>query len=502
MRIFYYMTRIIVLFALSISAQENINYEIISSIKIETIERSQIMETVGYLTDVCGPRLTNSPNYIKASEYCVQKLQEWGAEADLEPWGTFGSGWYTERFNIEMLEPDYMRINAYPKAWSQSTKGTITGEPILVEIDSEEDFDNYRGKLQDAIIMLGKPNLKPNPHFEADASRISDEELQEAEQLFTTEPYKKPKSAQLVNDKYEFFAEQGVQLALYPTQFDHGIVGTSGKYIRTKYSMLYVSNEHYGRLYRLMQRGIPVKLAVSIQNIFNEDSIANNVIAEIPGEDNKLKDEIVMLGAHLDSWAGGTGATDNAASCAVMMEVIRILKAIEIKPRRTIRLALWSGEEQGLLGSKAYVKKHFGDKETMQLLPSHKKLSVYFNLDNGAGKIRGVFLQDNERARPIFTSLLQPFAYLGANTITIYNTFRTDHHSFDEIGLPGFQFIQDPIEYGTRTHHTNMDVYEALLEDDLKQATMVIASMVYHSAMRDKMFPRKELPKIIKDEKP
>jgi carboxypeptidase Q len=254
--------------------------------------------------------------------------------------------------------------------------------------------------------------------------------------------------------------------------------------------------EDYLMLCRLAKSGIPVKLDVDVQTAFNAtDAKAYNVIAEIPGTDPKLKSEIVMLGAHLDSWQGATGATDNAAGSAVMLEAIRILKALNVKPKRTIRIALWSGEEQGLLGSRGYVKTHFADPAVMELKPEHEKLSGYFNIDNGTGKVRGIYLQGNEKVKDIFAAWFEPFKDLGAGTITVSNTGGTEHQAFDAVGLPGFQFIQDPIEYDTRTHHTNMDSYDHLISSDLKQIATIVAAFVYNTAQRDEKLPRKDLPK-------
>jgi Zn-dependent M28 family amino/carboxypeptidase len=245
---------------------------------------------------------------------------------------------------------------------------------------------------------------------------------------------------------------------------------------------------------RLLDANVEVEVELDTKTKFLDDSTGYNVVAEIPGTDRKLKAELVMLGGHLDSWHAATGATDNAAGTAVMMEAVRILQAIGLKPRRTIRIALWGSEEQGLFGSKNYVKKHFGDPEDMRLLPDHAKLSAYYNVDNGTGKIRGVYLQENSDTQPIFEAWLKPFHDMGATTVTMRNTGGTDHLSFDAVGLPGFQFIQDEIDYNTRTHHTNMDTYERLQEGDLKQAAVIVASFVYHTAMRDEKLPRKTLP--------
>ncbi len=262
--------------------------------------------------------------------------------------------------------------------------------------------------------------------------------------------------------------------------------------------------EHYDRIVRLIEKKTPVTLQFDIENrMESEEKDSFNVTAEISGNGKTdKKDEVVMLGAHLDSWTGGTGATDNAAGCAVTMEAMRILRSLKLDMPRTVRIALWTGEEQGLLGSKAYVKEHFADRETMAVKPEHARLSGYFNLDNGTGKIRGVYLQDNDMMRPVFEAWLAPFKDLGASTVTIRKTGGTDHLSFDAVGLPGFQFIQDPVEYGTRTHHSNMDLYDRLQQPDLMQAAAIMASVVYHAATRDQMLPRKELPKPEPKKKP
>jgi Zn-dependent M28 family amino/carboxypeptidase len=252
--------------------------------------------------------------------------------------------------------------------------------------------------------------------------------------------------------------------------------------------------EHYGRLWRLLDKKIPVTLTMDIDNRFyDQDQNAFNIVGELPGTDKA--DEIVMLGAHFDSWHTGTGATDNAAGSAVMLEAIRILKTSGVKLRRTVRIGLWGGEEQGLLGSKAYVKEHFGDPETMQLKPEHAKIAGYFNVDNGTGLIRGVYLQGNEAVAPIFMAWMTPFKNLGMDTLTIRNTGGTDHLSYDDVGLPGFQFVQDEIEYDTRTHHSNMDVYERIQSQDMMRNAVVVASFVYNTANRDEKLPRKPLPK-------
>ncbi len=489
-------------------SQEAVDLQMISKIKLEGFENSQISETMSYLTDVHGPRLTNSPNYWAASQWCVDKLTEWGlTNAQLESWGVFGRGWAVERFTIVATAPQFMSIIAYPKAWTPGTNGMVTGAPVLVEIKSEEDMEKYRGKLAGAIIMAGEPR-EAETHFEADARRYSEEEL--AKLLAAPAPGEREswverraefRSRRALQEKLiKFFREEGVAVVLEPSEREHGTIrvhrgGSHKTGAEAGVPALTVAVEHYARIARLLEKNIPVQLEINIQTkFFEDDSLGYNVIAEIPGVDKKLKNEIVMLGGHLDSWHSGTGATDNAAGCAVALEAVRILKAVDAKPRRTIRIALWGGEEQGLLGSHGYVKNHFGDRATMALKPDHANFSAYFNLDNGTGKIRGIYLQGNDAVRPIFEAYFKPFHDLGAATVTIRNTGGTDHLAFDAVGLPGFQFIQDPIDYGTRTHHTNMDVFDHIQKGDLMQAAVIMASFVYHTAMREEKLPRKPLP--------
>jgi hypothetical protein len=501
----------LIMFAIVCSgyAQESVDLMMISKIKSEGFDNSQIMDIASYLTDVHGPRLTNSPNYWKASQWCVDQLTEWGlANAQLEPWGPFGRGWEVERFSMVVTEPQFMSIIAYPKAWTPGTDGVVSGNPVQVKIESEEDLNNYRGKLAGAIVLAGEPR-EAETHFEADAKRFSDEELSkliEAPEPDAQSPWaarrEEFRRRRALREKVNrFLKSEGVAVVLEPSEREHGTIRVhrSGSFqigVDTGPPALVVSAEQYARLARLLDKDIPVKLEISIQARFlDDDSLGYNVIAEIPGIDKKLKTEVVMLGGHLDSWHSGTGATDNAAGCAVAMEAVRILKAVGARPRRTIRIALWGGEEQGLLGSHGYVKNHFGDRATMALKPAHGDLSAYFNLDNGSGKIRGIYLQGNDAVRPIFEAWLRPFHDLDAATVTIRTTGGTDHLAFDAVGLPGFQFIQDPLDYDTRTHHTNMDVYDHLQKGDLMQASVIMASFVYHAAMRDEKLPRKIPPK-------
>jgi hypothetical protein len=466
------------------------------------------METISYLTDVYGPRLSGSPEYKEAANWAINRLKEWGIKnAKLEEWGTFGRGWSMEHISAAMTSPRYMPLIAYPTAWTKSTDGELSGSPILLEIDSEEQLEAYNDSLSGAIVMLGKPR-KWEPKFEAEAKRHSEERL--AEIASAPEPGKKSPWAdrrkewmakRALNRKIQqFLKNKNVGVVLRASEREHGTIRA---YSRGGYKMneepgvpsILISNEQYGRIYRILEKKILVTLKVNVQNkIFEDDTLGYNLIAELPGTDGSLDDEVVMLGGHLDSWHAGTGATDNAASCAVAMEAVRILKKIGVKPRRTIRLALWGGEEQGYLGSRGYLAKHYGDTKTMELKEAHEDFSVYFNLDNGAGKIRGIYLQKNDAARPIFEAWLKPFHDMGATVVTIRNTSGTDHIPFNELGLPGFQFIQDPIDYMPRTHHTNMDVYEHVIAGDVMQASMIMATFVYHAAMRDEKIPRKPLP--------
>ena len=504
----YALMMIFTLFGIAHAQEEPVDHQTIARIKIEGFQKSQVMETLRYLTDVAGPRLTGSPNLKHAGEWARDSMAEWGLQnAKLEPWGEFGRGWTVERFSVEMLEPQYQNLLAYPKAWTPGTGGTVKGTPVFTDISTTADFEKYRGKLKGKIVMNRKP-IEPDPHFTPDATRNTPEVL--AERARAIESGEQSSYAERQNRRSRFretaramryfFKDEGVAAYIEPSSRDHGVlrVGSHGPYQvdeEDTYPAFVMAKEHYGRILRLMDRNIQVKLELNLKTKFHDDDTkAYNVIAEIQGADPQLKDEIVMLGGHLDSWHSGTGATDNAAGCAAMMEAVRILQSIGVKPRRTIRIALWSGEEQGLLGSVNYVKNHFADLMTMQLKEEHEKFSGYFNMDNGTGKIRGIYLQGNEAVRPIFEAYLKPFHYLDATTVTTNNTGGTDHLSFHSVGLPGFQFIQDPIEYRTRTHHTNVDVSEYVVENDLKQAAVIIATFVYHTAMRDNKLPRMQLP--------
>jgi hypothetical protein len=533
----------------------------IERIRDEGLNRSQVMTTLSYLTDVIGPRLTGSPELRRANDWTRDRFTAWGlTNAQAELWGTFGRGWSLKRFSAQVIAPQSIPLIAYPKAWSPGLGAQpLTAEVVHVDIKKPEDFAQFRGKLRGKVVLDG-PLQDLKMRFEPLAFRRHEtnllalanatEGVSVSFRPTTTNLLSTPEqraAIALLPRRYQFFAEEGVAVLLQPSRAgEAGTLFTQGATVYeprrtnttdtaaadTKSSstnstrsvspwntncppitpQITVAAEHYNRLVRMTQQGEKLRVAVELQADYHtKDLTAANTVAEIPGTD--LADELVMLGAHLDSWQSGTGTTDNATGCAVVMEAVRILQALGLKPRRTIRVALWTGEEQGLLGSKAYVTKHFGSTvtstnsapasgksgasrpvTTIAKKPGYDKLSAYFNLDNGTGKIRGIYLQGNEAARPLFRSWLVPFRDLGAETVSYASTGATDHVPFDAIGLPGFQFIQDDIEYWTRTHHANMDVFDRAVADDLKQASVIMAAFVYQAAMRDEKIPRKPAP--------
>jgi len=582
---------------------ESVDVDMVKRIREEGLERSKVMESISYLTDVYGPRLTGSPLTRIAGEWTKDKLTEWGLEnAHLESWGPFGRGWTLEGSSVNLIEPHFTSLIAYPKAWTPSTPKTIRGEPIYLDATTPEELEKFRGKLGRAIVLISPPR-EVKAWFDPPATRQTDATLLGLANADVSSPRRRrpdssaaavspsspaspaspeqpsnatpastdsgaspasnpaaavasatdaaPASRQvgprgpqsLQNDKWQLAYDEGAAVVLEPGRGDGGTVFVASATLPrradparddrspseggnpfsrgprpwatdppTIIPQLVLAAEHYNRIVRMIQKGAHPKLEIDIEaQYYDGDPNSFNIIAEIPGTD--LKDEVVMLGGHFDSWHAGTGATDNAIGVGVAMEAVRILKTIGAQPRRTIRIALWTGEEQGLLGSRAYVADHFGSvkvpqrgepasgsdaprerqKPTYELKQEHEKFSAYFNLDNGTGKIRGIYLQGNEAVRPIFRAWLAPFADLGATTITSSNTGGTDHQSFDGIGLPGFQFIQDPLEYDTRTHHSSMDVYERIQEDDAKQASIIMATFVYQAAIRDEKLPRKPL---------
>ncbi|HTS31601.1 MAG TPA: M20/M25/M40 family metallo-hydrolase [Bryobacteraceae bacterium] len=508
---------------------EKIDLGMLHRIKAEAFGRnSKVMDTAFYLTDVYGPRLTGSPNIKSAGDWAVKKMGEWGlANARMEAWGPFGRGWSSTHFSAEMKEPGFMPLIGFAQPWSSGTNGPVSGEAILAVISGPEDLDKFKGKLKGKVVLAAASHpseMVATPY----ARRLSDADLADAETspdptsgnpaalpLGFTRPGvggaavgragaagrggRGGTPRQFRAQLNKFLKDEGVLVVLTPGNGPDGgtvmgqAAGSQNPGEEAPPPSVVITNEHYNRIVRLVEKGIPVTLAFDIAAKFTDPVDSFNITAEIPGSDPSAG--FVMLGGHFDSWTGGTGATDNAAGSAVAMDAMRILKSLDVKMRRTVRIALWTGEEQGTLGSRAYVKEHFADAADMKTKPEHAKLSAYYNLDNGSGKIRGIYIQDNDEARPIFESWVEPLKDLGATALTIRNTGSTDHIPFDAVGLPAFQFIQDPLEYGSRSHHSNMDLYDRLQAGDLEQASAVMAWFVYNTATRPDMMPRKPMPK-------
>src|SRR3954468_15928691 len=507
-RTFALSASIAVLIAIPLSAQwpmtEKFDLDAIYRIKEEGLQRSKVMDIESYLTDVYGPRLTGSPNIKEAGDWAMKTMKDWGlANVHEETW-RFGRGWQNQRFTANAITPRAYPLIGYPKAWTPGTNGPVTGDAVIAVINEEKDFAEFKGKLRGKYV-LAMAMREVAPHFEAPGHRYTDAELVDLS--------KQPDArggrgrgnfggAQEFNrKKAQFFIDEGVAAVLDFSRGDGGTVfvqspqGVSGDPKgHAQPPQVTLAVEHYGRIWRTLEKKMPVTLTMDIANTFYDaDQNAFNIAAEIPGTDKA--DEVVMIGGHFDSWHTGTGATDNAAGSAVMMEAMRLLKVSGVKLRRTVRIGLWGGEEEGLLGSKEYVKAQFAATATMQLKPEHANLSVYFNVDNGTGLIRGVYLQSNEAVAPIFQQWMEPFKNFGMTTLTIRNTGGTDHLSYDAVGLPGFQFIQDEIEYNARTHHSNMDVYERIQPTDMMRNAVIVATFVYNTANRDEKLPRKPLPK-------
>jgi carboxypeptidase Q len=589
-----------------ISAGPSKTNDPIARIRDEGLNHSQVMQTLGFLTDVIGPRLTGSPNLKRANEWTRDQLSSWGlASAHLEAWGPFGRGWSLQRFSAQVVEPQTITLIGYPNAWSPGFDQPLMAEVVHFPGGTNANLEKFKGKLAGKIVLYGAVR-DVKPAFGPMALRLGETNLlklanagEPSTTTFTpgllgpgrrgagfegrtnSSPSSGRESVSLTNaagsgpaaeagrdptrrfrgtPRYlSFLAKEGAALIVTPSSIGDGGTffvaaatvpgsegfggfGSSSNSMRAWMTnapsippQITLAAEDYNRLVRMIQLDQKLKMAVDLQVSFHDDDrMAYNTIAEIPGTD--LKDEIVMLGAHLDSWHSGTGATDNGAGVAATMEAVRILAALKLQPRRTIRIGLWSGEEEGLLGSKAYVAKHFGYFKTNSPSASssssssssptrtpkdearaasqakssatntpprrklireseYEKLAAYFNLDNGAGKIRGVYMQGNEAVRPLFRRWLAPFADLDAETLSLSNTGGTDHLSFDAIGLSGFEFIQDPLDYGSRTHHSNQDVFDRIQADDLKQAATIIAAFVYNAAIAPDKLPRKPVPK-------
>ena len=512
------------------SKPETVDLEFVTRLRQEEFYHGKVMDIMSSLTDDIGPRLTGSPNMKRANEWTRDELTRYGlVNAHVEPWGEFGRGWQYQSASVRMTSPDFMQFLALPEAWTPGTNGAVKGEPVHVVINAPEDIEKYRGKLAGKIVMLGDSRI-PAPIDKPLFVRLTKEELEKESQYTIPggsanprfDPATFARRFQLQQQINKFFADEKVAAILKPTR-EPGDGGTIFVQSGGPFQMdqpaaqipsLVLSIEHFGRVTRLLDKKKPVELEVNSQANFIEDGDHQgyDTVAEIPGTDPNLKEQLVMLGGHMDSWHAGEGATDNGAGVSVAMEAVRLLKQLNVQPRRTIRVVLWSGEEEGLCGSRGYVFNHFGGRgadapkcgarptpgqrqaqQPLALKPEQKLVSAYFNLDNGTGRVRGVYLQENEFVRPIFEKWMEPFHDLGMETLSPANTGGTDHLSFDAVGIPGFQFIQDTMDYETQTHHSNLDVFERIRPEDMKQAAVVMASFVYNAAMRDEMMPRKPI---------
>lgn len=518
---------------------EPVDQEAIAILRKHGLEQSRVMDHLSWMCDVYGPRLTGSPNLERAQKWAVATLQSFGlANAHTESWGPFGRGWRLERCSVDVVGENPWQVIAYPKAWSPGLPGRVEADVVAVgglDAASLEALD-----LTGKIVLVDEPRVVTEP-FEATAKRFTAEDLlTKADQIqAASRPSAGPRPgaatpAVAQSDFRAGFARRNAMLKVVAAKKPLAIVDRGNK---GDYGTVFVQGaaaefggnaggargaqpgaprapgardvgvavlpqftfavEHYNRICRILQKGLPVRLAIVVEASYRENELMErNVVAELPGSDPNLASEIVMVGGHFDSWHTGTGATDNGCGSAVAMEAMRLLAKLVAEtgksPRRTIRIGLWSGEEQGLLGSRAYVKEHFG--EPGHPTPEHGKLAAYFNLDNGTGKVRGVYLQGNEAVAPIFRAWLRPFHDLGASTLTLDDTGGTDHLAFDGVGLPGFQFIQDPVSYDPKTHHSNMDVWDHVVASDLEQAATIEAAFLWHAANRDEKLPRKPLP--------
>ena len=488
--------------------QEKVDLDAIYKIKEEGFQRSQVMDITSWLTDVYGPRLTNAPGFRKAGEWAVKEMTSWGlTNVKLDPWGPFGRGWTNDKFYAMATTPGgSFPLIGMSTAWTPGTNGLVSGNAIVAVIETDEDIARFKGQLKGKFVLTAAMREVP-PLMEAPGRRYTDEQLKDLQSETDTVARSGrgrggrggatgPTFAQR---RTQFFKDEGVLALLTPGRGDGGTVFLGGASANRQPNAdlglpaIVIAVEHYGRIARTLEKDMPVTIEMDVKNTFHDELMSFNVVGDLPGTDKA--DEIVMLGAHFDSWHGATGATDNAAGSAVMMEAMRILKQTGLPLRRTVRIGLWGGEEQGLNGSRAYVAEHFGDRQTMELKPAHAKFAGYFNVDNGTGAIRGVYLQGNEAAAPIFEAWMKPFNNIGMSTLTIRDTGGTDHQSFDAVGLPGFQFIQDPVEYNSRTHHSNMDTYERIQEEDMRKNAVILAAFVYHAANRDDLLPRKPLPR-------
>jgi hypothetical protein len=492
---------------------EPVDLVAIQRIKDEGFTRSRVMDTVSHLTDLHGPRLTNSPNMHRASEFVRARMKEFGVDnVQFETWGQFGRGWENERTSIHVTSPTRWPVVGFSKAWAPGTNGAVSGEVVYAPIASVNQFDGYKGTLKGKWVLLS-PARQVASLFTAPARRYTDDDLTTLSTQVVpggttpappvpAPPAPGPSLEEFRRQRMAFLVAEGAAgiIEVSPATRGDNLTVLIGGPVAGEGSRdpkdppplphLVFAAEHYHRIVRLLALKQPVTLEANVSNRFHDDNLdVYNIVGELPGTDKA--DELVLLGAHFDSWHIGTGATDNGASSAVIMEAMRILKATGLPLRRTVRMVLWTGEEQGLIGSRAYVTRHFGGREKAPATPLHGKVTAYFNQDNGAGGYRGIYLQGNDAVAPIFEAWMKPFENLGMTTLSIRSTGSTDHVGFDEAGLPGFQFIQDPMDYGTWTHHTQQDLYERVNPQDTMKNAVILASFVYHAANRDALLPRK-----------
>lgn len=505
---YYLFLSIFLVFAFIPNAEEPVDRDLVNQIRTIALEKSQVENLSHNITDYIGPRLSGSTNLSRARAWTTEKFAEWGlTNIKQDPYGEFGRGWNVKKQYIAMTEPYYQQLIATPKAWTDGTNGPVASEVVMIQAETLEDLDKYKGKLKGKIVMM-PTTLAVTTSFEPDARRWTDEQL---EAFVNPQPSEGQRGGGAARDSEfmqriqlqrqiaiaanELFLAEGAALRITGTRGNFGTVfhSAGGSYSTDKKATmpeLEMSIEHFGRIQRLIENGKTVKLEAEVQvEWLDDDYQGYNVLADIEGTDPALKDQIVILGAHIDSWHAGSGANDNGAGVVVMMEAMRILKELGVEPRRTIRIALWGEEEQGLYGSRGYISKYVADRQSFEKKEQWDKISAYYNIDNGSGKIRGINLQGIEALAPIFSAWFEPFADLGASTISLRSVGSTDHVAFNAVGVPGFQFIQDPIDYG-RGYHTNMDLYERLQLDDMKQMAAIVASMVIHTANRDEMLPR------------
>jgi len=541
-----------------LATNETINYDDINKIKMEGMQRSQVMELNSWLSDVYAPRLTGSPTILKAADWAMGKMKEWGiVNVKMEPWTNrngFDRGWTNDKFYMQATSPEKFPIPGTPTAWTPGTNGLVSGEVVLVTAATTEELAPFKGKLKGKwVLTQAAPDVPAM--WDPPAKRFTADELAEMEGARkqpefgvpnpagarqggppAPAPAGQPAAAQGQragappagappqappggrggqgggNARNDFFRTEGVLGLISTAPRGHGMYTISGNRAAdpaTTLPAIVIAAEQYGRIARTLAKNIPVTIEADIKSTYHPNPPLFNIVGEIPGTDKA--DEVVLLGAHFDTWHAATGAADDGNGTAAMMEAMRILKATGVKLRRTVRIGLWEAEEQGLIGSREYVTAHYGSRQSapaaagapaggggrggaqgpLELKPEHAKFCVYFNIDNGTGALRGIYTQGNEPVAPIFREWIEPFRSLGMTTVTTQNTSGTDHQSFDAVGLPGFQFIQDPTEYNTIIHHTNMDTYERLQPRDNIQMATIVAGLAYLAANREQLLPRK-----------